>query len=80
MNIYVRRNMVKDYWEMCLDTERTNWIAVTNIETKKPISRLNIGQVKEIVKTVWSELEDNNINILMTAPLRKIEETHRYYT
>lgn len=25
MNIYVRRNMIKQWWEMCLESDRTRW-------------------------------------------------------
>ena len=32
MNVYVRRNVVHEWWELCLETNRNVWFVIPNME------------------------------------------------
>lgn len=77
MNIYVRRNMVKQWWEMCIETNRNDWQPVFDREKNDFMEIMNPEVVKTDARLLWGVVDD--CSILMAPPVREYENTHRYY-
>lgn len=76
MNIYVRRNIEKQWWEMCLETDRSNWQPIFNHRTGDFIEKIDVEMVRVDAQHLWGgNLSD--YSVLMAPPLRSIEDTHR---
>ena len=78
MNIYVRRNMVKRWWEMCIETNRNNWFPILNHQTMDFMEMMDPEIVKIDARLLWGSVVDD-CSILMASPAREQENTHGYY-
>lgn len=78
MNIYVRRNMVKQWWEMCIETNRNNWFPILNHQTMDFMETMDPEIVKIDARLLWGGVVDD-YSILMASPVREYENTHGYY-
>lgn len=78
MNIYVRRNMVKQRWEMCIETNRDNWHPIFDRERDSFMEIMDPEIVKTDARLLWGGVVDD-CSILMTPPVREYENTHSYY-
>ena len=78
MNIYVRRNMVKQWWEMCIETNRNNWFPILNHQTMDFMETMDPEIVKIDARLLWGVVVDD-CSILMASPVREQENTHGYY-
>ena len=78
MNIYVRRNMVKHWWEMCIETNRNNWFPILNHQTMDFMETMDPEIVKIDARLLWGSVVDD-CSILMASPVREQENTHGYY-
>lgn len=78
MNIYVRRNMIEQFWEMCLETNRNNWYPIMNHQTMDFMETMNPEIIKIDARHLWGSVVDD-YSILMVPPLRQIENIHGFY-
>ena len=78
MNIYVRRNIVKRWWEMCIETNRNNWFPILNHQTMDFMETMDPEIVKIDARLLWGGVVDD-CSILMASPVREYENTHGYY-
>lgn len=78
MNIYVRRNLIKQLWEMCIETNRNNWIPIMNHQTMNLMETMDPEIVKIDARYFWGGIADG-YSILMAPPVRECENTHEYY-
>lgn len=78
MNIYVRRNLIKQFWEMCIETNRNNWFPIMNHQTMNLMEIMDPEIVKIDARHLWGGIVDD-CSILMAPPLREYENTHEYY-
>ena len=78
MNIYVRRNMVKHWWEMCIETNRNNWFPILNHQTMDFMETMDPEIVKIDARLLWGGVVDD-CSILMASPVREYENPHGYY-
>ena len=78
MNIYVRRNMVKHWWEMCIETNRNNWFPILNHQTMDFMETMDPEIVKIDARLLWGGVVDD-CSILMVPPVREYENTQGYY-
>ena len=46
MNIYVRRNMIEQWWEMCLESDRTHWVPVMDRTSSDIMENLCVKKVR----------------------------------
>ena len=53
MNIYVRRNLIKQFWEMCIETNRNNWIPILNHQTMNLMEIMDPEIVKIDARHLW---------------------------
>lgn len=78
MNIYVRRNMVEQWWEMCIETNRNNWFPILNRQTMDYMETMDPENIKIDARHLWGGVVDD-CSILMALPMREYENTHGYY-
>lgn len=78
MNIYVRRNMEQQWWEMCLEADRNNWQPIMNRQTNDFMETMDPEIIKTDARHLWGGIIDD-CSILMTPPLRQSENTHGFY-
>lgn len=78
MNIYVRRNMAEQWWEMCIETNRNNWFPIMDYQTMDFMETMDQEIVKIDARHLWGGIVDDCL-ILMAPPVRERENTHGYY-
>ena len=78
MNIYVRRNMAEQWWEMCIETNRNNWFPILDYQTMDFMETMDPEIVKIDARLLWGSVVDD-CSILMASPVREQENTHGYY-
>lgn len=71
MNIYVRRNTVEQFWEMCLETDRTLWMPIIDRETDEFAERIEAEMVKRDAALLW-RIDTSNWSVLMAPPKRQL--------
>ena len=78
MNIYVRRNMAEQWWEMCIETNRNNWFPILNHQTMDFMETMDPEIIKIDARLLWGGVVDD-CSILMASSVREHENTHGYY-
>lgn len=78
MNIYVRRNLIEQFWEMCIETNRNNWFPIMNHQTMELMETMDPEIIKIDARHLWGGAIDD-CSILMAPPVREYENTHGYY-
>lgn len=78
MNIYVRRNLIEQFWEMCIETDRNNWYPIMDPQTKDFMTTMDPENIRIDARHLWGGVVDD-CSILMAPPVREHESTHGYY-
>lgn len=53
MNIYVRRNMIEQWWEMCLESDRTHWVSVMDRTSSDFMETIDTDIIRIDAMRIW---------------------------
>ena len=53
MNIYARRNMIEQWWEMCLESDRTHWVSVMDRTSSDFMETIDPDIIRIDAMRIW---------------------------
>lgn len=77
MNIYVRRNMIEQWWEMRLESDRTHWVPVMDRTSGDFMETIDPDIIRINAMLFWG-INTNGCPVLIAPPLRNLEETQGF--
>lgn len=77
MNIYVRRNMIEQWWEMCLESNRTHWVSVMDRTSSDFMETIDPDIIRIDAMRIWG-IGTDGCPILIAPPLRNLEGTQGF--